>query len=147
MLQFFTRFSLVIKCYFLCLFFSSINVAAQYFQPAKDLSTYTAIPLQAYPVTLGIGDFNGDGKLDLVTVNYESDNTILNNRTVAILLNTGLGQFSPPAFYLVNGEVKSVLVTDFNNDAKLDLAVLGGSGGAIMVLLGNGDGTFQTATD
>ena len=34
---------------------------------------------------------------------------------------------------------------DFNGDHKLDLAVVGAVGTGFVVLLGNGDGTFQTA--
>jgi hypothetical protein len=36
-----------------------------------------------------------------------------------------------------------VTVGDFNNDTKLDLAVVEAAINSISVLLGNGDGTFQ----
>lgn len=142
MLQFSTRFSLVIKCYFLYFILSSINASAQYFQSTQDLSTYTSIPIQAYPSTLATGDFNGDGKLDVVTGNYSNESTDVNNLTVAILLNTGFGQFTSPIFYPVTGEPNAVVVTDLNKDTKPDLVVTS-SYGRVTVLLGKGDGTFQ----
>jgi hypothetical protein len=44
--------------------------------------------------------------------------------------------------------VDSVVVTgDFNHDGKLDVAALSGGADAVTVLLGNGNGTFQTPVD
>jgi hypothetical protein len=96
-----------------------------------------------YPAGIGItgnavavGDFNGDGKLDLALTDAE-------NNSVSVLLGNGDGTFriastfSPGPFPYSS----SVAVGDFNGDGKLDLVVAGGSG--VSVLLGKGDGTFQ----
>ena len=91
------------------------------------------------------GDFNGDGKLDVVTSNRGST-------SVTMFLGNGNGTFQA-------GQVTAIANTfskpfalaagDVNNDGKLDLVVTSttasGSGG-VAVLLGNGDGTFQPAS-
>src|SRR5437016_5237678 len=96
----------------------------------------------AAPINVVTADFNGDGKLDLAVAHKADD-------SVYILLNTGNGTFQPPARVAV-GEplfaLANVFVSDFNGDGKLDLFLPGGSNQAI-VLLGNGNGTFQPHID
>ena len=93
------------------------------------------------PTSAAVGDFNGDGKLDLVEANFNTGN-------VTILLGNGNGTFQAPRSYGTNGAPTSVAVGDFNRDGKLDLVVANlvnnsGGAGSMGVLLGNGDGTFQ----
>src|SRR5262249_52954591 len=82
------------------------------------------------------GDFSGDGKLDLA---------ISSNDTVLLLLGNGDGTFQAgmtDAAVAAGLTVRGVLVAgDFNGDGRLDLALDSGSG--VLVLLSNGDGTFQ----
>lgn len=78
---------------------------------------------------LVVGDFNGDGKLDLAV------------RGGAVLLGNGDGSFQAPLPF--PGGDNAVAVGDFNGDGKLDLASSDNSG-VVYILLGNGDGTFQT---
>jgi hypothetical protein len=87
------------------------------------------------PFALGVGDFNRDGSLDLAVANSGAD-------TVSILLGKGNGTFQRPIDYAVGVTPVSTVVADFNGDGIPDLAVvfLGG----VRVVLGNGDGTFQT---
>jgi hypothetical protein len=89
------------------------------------------------PAATGIGDFNGDGKLDLAVA--EQFGMI---SQVEILLGNGNGTFSSTATYKVGSSPTSAAVADFRGNGKLDLAVASLEGG-ITVLLGNGDGTFQ----
>jgi hypothetical protein len=93
-------------------------------------------PTGTQPSSIAAGDFNGDGKLDLVITNAQDN-------TVSVLLGNGDGTFQNQVLYAASGP-QSVIVADFNGDGKLDLAV---GGGGVSVLLGNGDGTFQKGLD
>jgi len=89
-----------------------------------------------YAYSVAVGDFNGDGKLDLA---------VANGVGVSVLLGNGDGAFQPAVTYAAGTYTESIAVGDFNGDGKLDLVVTNNlsSGGTVSVLLGNGDGTFQ----
>jgi hypothetical protein len=89
------------------------------------------------------GDFTGNGKLDLAVANRDS--------TVSVLLGNGDGTFQPQVTYPVgNVSPNAIVAGDFTGSGRLDLAVAGTNfstvpaTGEISVLLGNGDGTFQS---
>jgi FG-GAP-like repeat/Abnormal spindle-like microcephaly-assoc'd, ASPM-SPD-2-Hydin/FG-GAP repeat len=93
------------------------------------------------PSVLAVGDFNGDGLMDVVTGNDDTANT------VSVLLGNGNGTFATHVDYPVGGAVAGIAVGDFNNDGKLDIVVVYGFDPAkVAVLLGNGDGTFKPFT-
>jgi sugar lactone lactonase YvrE len=96
------------------------------------------------------GDFNGDGKVDLVFGFNGS------TQAVGFMAGNGDGTFQPPTFFQLpsNANPQSIAVGDFNRDGKMDLAVanfndLCPSNGcyASSVFIGNGDGTFQPAVN
>jgi hypothetical protein len=104
----------------------------------SDAST-VQIPSGSEQQPVALGDFNGDGKLDVVTRATNG---------VAVLLNNGNGTFAAPTTFATAGNPQSVAVGDFNGDGKLDLVTANyttGVGASMSVLLGNGDGTFQPA--
>jgi hypothetical protein len=84
-----------------------------------------------------VGDFNGDGKLDLATANPTLG-------TVSVLLGNGDGTFQAPITTApIAGGAISLAAGDFNGDHKLDLVMVNNLTGSVTVLLGNGNGTFQ----
>jgi hypothetical protein len=102
------------------------------------------------PVSVAVADLNGDGKPDLVVANIGCGPGCHNGGTVGVLLRKG-GAFENAVSYYVGGSsAVSVAVADVNGDGKPDILVGVGCGDsqcthdAVGVLLGNGDGTFQT---
>jgi len=91
-----------------------------------------------YGGRLSLGDFNGEGNLDVATTT--------NSGVAAVLLGNGDGTLGAPTDYALFPEA-SLAVGDVNGDGKLYLVATGGAGdtAAVSVLLGNGDGTFQAA--
>lgn len=106
--------------------------------------------------SVAVADVNGDSKPDLLVVNEcaSSDGSgCVGNGTVSVLVNNGDGSLKPATPYASGGyQALSVAVADVNGDGKPDLLVANGcsdnsncDNGAVGVLLGNGDGTFQPA--
>jgi hypothetical protein len=103
-------------------------------------------PVGTAPSSIATGDFDGDGDLDLVTANFDSNN-------VSVLLNNGQGSFSLSGNFAVGRSPVDVAVGDFNEDGNLDLVTAdfgspftSATDNTVSVLLGNGNGSFGPAT-
>ena len=92
---------------------------------------------------LAAADLRGDGNSDLVVINGCPDDNCPGS--VSVLLGNGDGTFQAPVSYSTPPEPVALLLGDFNNDGKLDIAMIESSEACacLSVLLGNGDGTFQ----
>jgi hypothetical protein len=99
--------------------------------------------------SVAVGDLRGNGIQDLVVANGYYDNVM------GVLLGNGDGTFQSPVTYFLDGILyDAVAIADLNGDGIPDLAVIDGChevrNGAcvgeatVSVLLGNGDGTFQS---
>ena len=95
----------------------------------------TDFPVGHSPRAVAVGDFNGDGKLDMAVAD-EGDNT------VSILLGNGDGTFQSQSTFPTGVAPDAIVAGDFNGDGKLDLGVANFTDNTISILLGNGDGTF-----
>ncbi len=90
-----------------------------------------------------VGDFNGDGLLDVAAWAINGSST-----EVVILLGNGAGSFTPGNTYVApssnnfNPGPNSIVAIDVNGDGKLDLVALTPYNG-VYIFLGKGDGTFQ----
>ncbi len=77
---------------------------------------------------VAVGDFNGDGWLDLAVVNSGADD-------VSVLLNQGGGTFAAPVVFAVGHGPIALAVGDFNGDGKPDLAVVNETDATVDILL------------
>jgi hypothetical protein len=93
------------------------------------------------PISVTVGDFNGDHILDVAVANQSSNN-------LSVLLGIGNGSFQTAVNYPVSSEFNAmstwIASANLAGNGILDLVVANPDDTNLGVLLGNGDGTFNT---
>jgi uncharacterized repeat protein (TIGR01451 family) len=103
--------------------------------PIGTFQTQQTFATGSFARSVAVADLNGDGKGDLVSVNYSSN-------SVSVLLSNGNGTVAAQQTFATGTNPVSVVVSDVNGDGKADLLVVNEGGNSVSVLLGNGNGTF-----
>jgi hypothetical protein len=102
----------------------------------------TDYPVGTEPVSVVVGQFNGDSHLDLAIAD---NGDFFSGGDVYLLFGNGQGAFGNDNAFSANDGPRSVASADFNGDTHADLAVANDSSNDVSVLLGAGDGTFHPA--
>lgn len=93
--------------------------------------------------SIAFGDVNNDGIIDAITAGNSGASA-----QATVRFGVGNGTFGASMSFATAGSAaNAVTLGDINSDGQLDLIVAGanGSGGALLIQLGNGDGTFKAA--
>lgn len=108
------------------------------FSPASG----SPFPVEVIPHTHGVatGDFNNDGRLDLVTDGW-------GNNKVEVLFGDSKELFKTPGtfFKVGNHPYQRVRVADLNSDGNIDIVTTNLDGDNVTILLGDGKGNFSEA--
>src|SRR5204863_5943617 len=109
------------------------------------------------PLSVAVGDFNEDGKLDLVAGNHYTYGVSpydISNSDVSILMGNGDGTFAPAiplTFAYWSADSLGVATGDLDGDGNLDVVATSyysyeglPDGERLSVLLGHGDGSFAS---
>lgn len=113
------------------------SVAATSFGQKTDFTS------AANPEGIAIGDFNNDGKNDMVAANPSTNN-------ISVFINSGIA--GAPAFqthveYATGTSPRRVAVDDFDNDGNLDIVVTNNGSSSVSVFRNTGSGTFDAKID
>ena len=104
----------------------------------------TSVAVGDGPRFVVLGDVNEDGNPDILTANQDGDN-------VSLALGNGDGSFNPSTLIEIGGaefangeDPEAIALADINGDGQLDILTANSASDDISVLLGNGDGSFES---
>jgi len=110
--------------------------------PAPSFSPATSFDAGREPHFIAVGDFTGDGNLDLAVAIYGFPAEF-----VSVLLGTGTGSFGVATSFRAGSYPTSLAVGDLNGDGNQDLVVANQGSGSVSILLGTGTGSFSDPTE
>jgi Flp pilus assembly secretin CpaC len=126
---------------------ADLNSTSTGLAAAAALASGLALPRTDYntgtgPVSVAIADFNKDGHPDLVAANSTDG-------TLSLLPGIGDGTFQAQTIITIPvgtiaASLSAVATGDFNDDGNADIAVTDKANSRVLILLGRGDGSFQT---
>jgi hypothetical protein len=90
------------------------------------------------PNNLTASDVNGDGKVDLINVNYADS-------TISVFTNNGQGGFVSAGIFGVGSYPNNLTAADVNGDGKMDMITANGGDHTLTVLTNNGSSGFVLA--
>lgn len=91
------------------------------------------------PSALAAGDFNGDGKMDVVVASEGANE-------VVVFLGDGRGGLRPAAAAPAGANPAEIFVGDFNRDGRPDVAIANHDTSFVTILLGDGKGNLRPAS-
>ena len=127
------------------LFSANASIRSAFAASCPSFTARAAVGTPGEATRPAVGDFNGDGKLDVAEANLS-----LSLNAVSLLANDGAGNLGSPINSSAGDPANSLgqsalAVGDFNEDGKLDLVVVKLWEATLTVLLGDGNGNFSPA--
>src|SRR3954453_8711033 len=84
---------------------------------------------------IATADFNGDGKIDLVTSSFSSS-------SFGLLIGAGNGEFEKARRIALSAAPDYIATADFNRDGKSDILCVSFTAGSVTLFLGSGKAPF-----
>lgn len=115
------------------------------FQPLSDPNTGSPIVLEAGvdPEAMTLADLNSDGRFDLAVINRSANalTIFIGNTSGGFDRLVDANQNVIPSINVGN-DPSGISIGEFNGDGRADLAIIRQGDNSVLVLFGNGDGTF-----